>query len=270
MQAVQKSLLPGKVLIVIPEIKEDDLDDIPVIGKNLALANSDYTMIKDAGKLEEAIQAYLASITFADAQLGSILDVLEKSEYLDNTVIVFWSDHGWHFGTKMHWHKRTLWEECTRIPFIIKVPGVTRPKSICNRPVDMVNVYPTLINLCGLPVLPGLDGHDMTQLLKDPVAGWEYPAITEIGTGNAAIRSQDWRYIRYRDGTEELYNREKDPNEWTNLAGDEKYSTIIEQHRKWVPVSFAEPVSGKDSYFFDPCSYSFMHRETGEFIDGTK
>ncbi|MCX6326946.1 MAG: sulfatase [Bacteroidia bacterium] len=254
--------------IVLPIIKEDDLNDIPEAGKKLALDNNDYNLIKDAGKYKEAIQAYLACITFADTQLGDILEALKKSDYNDNTIIVFWSDHGWHFGTKQHWHKQTLWEECTRIPFIIKVPGITKPNSVCDKPVDMVNVFPTLITLCGLPKMDGLDGHDMTPLLKNPGSEWNYPAITEIKVGHVAIRSQNWRYIHYNDGTEELYDRINDPNEWTNLAGDVKYNNIIEMHRKWIPASFAKPVPGKASYYFDPCTYTFMNRETGAFVDG--
>jgi len=256
--------------IVIPEKLENDLDDVPAVGKKLALAGKDYEIIKDAGKLKNAIQAYLASITFADAQLGAILDLLEKSGFSENTIIVYWSDHGWHFGTKEHWHKQTLWEECTRIPFIMKVPGVTQENSICDKPVDMVNVFPTLINLCGLPVLSGLDGHDMTPLLKDPGAPWEYPALTEIQVGNMAVRSQDWRYIRYNDGGEELYDRRSDPREWHNLAGDPKYLDVIEAHRKWLPARFAEPVPVRESYYFDPASYTFMDRKSGAFVDGKK
>ncbi len=256
--------------IVVPEKLENDLDDVPEIGRKLALANKDYITIKDAGQLKEALQAYLASISFADAQLGAILDLLDKSGYADNTIIVFWSDHGWHFGTKEHWHKQTLWEECTRIPFIIKVPGLTHENSTCDKPVDVINVYPTLLSLCSLPSNPVLDGHDMTPLLKNPDNDWPYPAITEIKVGNASVRSQDWRYIRYKDGSEELYDRKNDPHEWHNLAADPQYSSIIEEHRKWIPSSFAKPVPSKDSYYFDPASYTFMDRQTGDFVDGRK
>lgn len=256
--------------IVIPEKLENDLDDVPAVGRKLALANKDYKIIKDAGHLKQAIQAYLASISFADAQLGEILDLLEKSGYADNTIVVFWSDHGWHFGTKEHWHKQTLWEECTRIPFILKVPGLTHKSSVCDRPVDMVNVYPTLLSLCSLPPNPVLDGHDMTPLLENPAGEWPYPAVSEIRVGNAAVRSQEWRYIRYNDGTEELYNRKDDPHEWHNLASDPRYSKVIEEHRKWIPSSFAEPVPSKDNFYFDPGTYTFMNRQTGELIDGRR
>jgi len=256
--------------IVLPEKLENDLDDVPKPGQKLARKGKDYEIIRDAGKLKEAIQAYLASISFADALLGDILELLENSRYAKNTIVVFWSDHGWHFGTKEHWHKRTLWEECTRIPFIMKVPGMTQPNSVCDRPVDMINVFPTLISLCGLPAYELLDGYDMTPLLKNPEAEWEYPARSEIEVGNMAVRSQKWRYIRYHDGSEELYNRENDPHEWYNLAADEQYSQVLEEHRRWIPEKYAEPVPSKKTYYYDPCTSTYMHRETGEVIDGRK
>lgn len=255
--------------IVLPDIKENDLEDVPEAGKKLALAGDDYSIIKNAGKHKEALQAYLASITFADEQLGAILDILESSVYKSNTVIVFWSDHGWHLGTKEHWHKQTLWEETTRIPFIISAPGVTKSNAICDKPVDMTNVFPTLINLCKLPPLSGLDGHDMTRLLRNPNASWDFPAISEIKVGNAAIRSQNWRYIRYQDGSEELYDRKKDPNEWNNLARGKEYQSVILEHRKWVP-EFAKSLPGKDAFYFDPATYTYMDRKSGAFIDGKK
>ena len=257
--------------IVMPIIKEDDLDDIPEAGIKLAMAgNSHFETIKEHGKYRDALQAYLASITFADVQLGKVLDMLENSKYADNTIVVFWSDHGWHHGTKQHWAKQTLWEESTRIPFIIKVPGAEYDNNQCDRPVDMVNVYPTLVSLCGLPQKDDLDGHDMSPLLKDPQADWEHPAISEIKIGHVAVRSQDWRYIRYNDGTEELYDKQNDPNDWYNLAGEEQYRDIIDAHKKYIPETFAEPVPPKQSYYFDPGTYTYMHRETGAFVDGRK
>jgi arylsulfatase A-like enzyme len=257
--------------IVLPQIKEDDLDDVPEEGRRLAMdGNSAFVKIKEYGKYKEALQAYLASITFADAQLGAVLDLLEKSKYADNTIVVLWSDHGWHHGTKQHWAKQTLWEECTRIPFVIKIPGAKYPDNICTRPVDVVNVFPTLVSLCGLPSMEGLDGHDMTPLLENPQAEWKYPAITEIKVGNVAVRSENWRYIRYFDGTEELYDKTNDPNDWYNLAEDEKYWDIIDSHKKWVPDSFAKPVPSKEKFYFDPGTYTYMDRKTGVTIDGRK
>ncbi len=257
--------------IVLPEIKEDDLDDIPEEGKKLAQATSrDFLQIKDEGKWKEAIQAYLASITFADAQVGRILNLIKKSQYSENTIIVFWSDHGWHLGTKQHWMKQTLWEECTRIPFIIKAPGITTPNSVCNKPVDMVNVFPTLVSLCNLPPKTGLDGHDMTPLLQNPDSYWTFPAITEIKIGNMSVRTENWHYIRYYDGSEELYDSKNDRNEWNNLIGQNPDKIIIKEHRKWIPQKFAETVVGKEKFYFDPYEYTFLNRETKEFIDGKK
>jgi arylsulfatase A-like enzyme len=133
----------------------------------------------------------------------------------------------------------------------------------------MVNVMPTLINLCGLPGLNGLDGHDMSGLLKKPDSQWPYPAISEIQNGNAAVRTQDWRFIRYHDGSEELYDRKADPNEWYNLAGDARYAKVMEDHRRWVPL-FAPALPGKSAFYFDPYAYTYMDRKTGAFIDGKK
>lgn len=257
--------------IVVPTLHEDDLDDIPIEGQKLAKASlEDFETIREQGKWKEAIQAYLASITFADDQVGKILDLLEQSDYKDNTIIVSWSDHGWHLGTKQHWHKKTLWEECTRIPLTFYVPGITRENSVCNRPVDLVNIFPTLLSLCDLPGKPGLDGHDLTSLLKDPNSEWRYPALTEIKTGNMAVRSQAWRYIRYHDGTEELYNLEKDPFEYENLVDQQVYQAVIEQHAQWIPKIFVPPAPRKTDFYFDPHDYTFMDRKTKAFIDGKK
>jgi choline-sulfatase len=254
--------------VLLPKVKEDDLDDIPAMGRQMARANNSFEDIMNAGKWKEAVRAYLASISFADAQVGSILDALDKSSYRDNTIIVFWSDHGFHLGEKGHWNKQTLWERCTRIPFVIKTPGVKA--NISDKPVDMLSVYPTLLSLAGLPAKPDLEGHDLTPLLNNSNLKWEFPAITVHGKGNVAIRSQKWRYIRYNDGGEELYDHEEDPNEWVNLAGQKKYSEVIKAHQKWVPASFADPVVGKGDWFFDPHEYTWLHRKTGAFIDGKK
>lgn len=256
--------------IVLPEVKENDFDDIPDVGRQWASSGRHFDLIQEYDQWKEAVQGYLASITFADAQVGAILDALQKSEYQDNTIIVFLSDHGFHLGEKGHWKKQTLWERSTRIPFIIKAPGISKPHSISDRPVDMLSVYPTLLSLTGLPEKQDLEGHDISPLLRNPEMDWDYPAITIHGKGNVAVRSQDWRYIRYHDGGEELYDHRTDPNEWYNLALIDEYTDIIKDHLKWVPESFAEPVTGKREWFFDPYEYTWLHRENGEFIDGNE
>ena len=170
---------------------------------------------------------HTAGITFADAQFGRLLDALKASDYADNTIVVFWSDHGWHLGEKRHWHKMTLWEEATRVPFLIAAPGVAKAGGRCERPVSLVDIYPTLIDLCRLTPKPELDGQSLAPLLRDPGAKRGRPAVTAYRRGQCAVRSQRWRYIRYADGGEELYDHAADPNEWTNLAGRAKYKAVI-------------------------------------------
>ncbi|MEZ5344953.1 MAG: sulfatase [Pyrinomonadaceae bacterium] len=255
--------------VVIPTVKENDTDDLPAEGKKMG-NQADYPKIIKAGKWREAVQGYLASITFADAQVGAILEALKKSKYADNTIVVFWSDHGYHMGSKGLMHKFTLWEESTKIPFVFKAPGISRAGSDVRKPVDVMNVYPTLLALCNLPAKRDLDGFDMTALIADPEAEWSRPAISEYRKGQVAVRSMNWRYIRYSDGSEELYDRNKDPNEWNNLAADPANEKVLAEHRKWIPKSFADPVPVKDAYFFDPYQYTWLVKETKEYIDGKK
>lgn len=256
--------------IKLPKVPENDLDDIPKEGKWLSKQRrQDFLNIKKSGKWKEAVQAYLACISFADAQLGRVLDALESSVYKDDTIIVFWSDHGWHLGEKNHWHKMTLWEESARIPFIVAAPGV-KGGVTCSRPVDTVAVYPTLIELCGLKPKKQLDGVSIAPLLRDPKQKWDVPAITEYLPGQTAIRSERYRYIRYKDGSEELYDHEKDPNEWTNLAKDPKYADVIVDHAKWVAKKWAPNAPSKGAYQFDPKTYSWFNKKTGVRISGAK
>ena len=257
--------------IIVPEYRENDLADVPEAGKKLAAqGGEDFLQIRNENKLKEAVQAYLASITFTDDQVGAILESLAQSPYASSTIVVLWSDHGYHLGTKDHWHKQTLWEECTRIPFIMKVPGAAGNGSECSEPVDMTHVYPTLLSLCGLPKKGDLDGRDLSRLLEEPDSEWAYPAISEIGQGNVAIRSHNWRYIQYKDGSEELYNRDQDPNEWNNVASQEKYRAELDRHRNWVPEQFAPVLPGKTSFFFDPYHYTWLKKSSSKFIDGKR
>ena len=244
--------------IRLPKTPAEDLDDVPAEGQVLsAKRRAEFLNIKQHGKWKEAIRAYLASISFADAQLGRLLDALEQSPHQRNTIIVFWSDHGWHLGEKNHWHKSTLWEEATRIPFIISAPGVTRAGTVCERSVDTLSIYPTLLELCGIMPTPDLDGTSIVSLLKDPARQWTIPAITEFQRGQCAVRSERYRYIRYRDGTEELYDHAKDPNEWTNLAGVAEYKSVIQKHAPWISKQFAPNAPLKNAYRFDPNTYTW-------------
>jgi len=229
-----------------PPIKSDDLNDLPPTGlKFAAQRREDYELILREGKYKELLQAYLASISFADAMVGRLIDAVEQGHHADNTVIVLWSDHGWHFGEKRHLHKFTLWERSTRIPFIIVAPGITETNTTCDQPVGMIDLFPTLNALCSLPSVPSLDGQNIEPLLRNPEQRWERPALTTHGQGNHAVRSRRWRYIRYADGGEELYDHSHDPNEWTNLASKPEFIEVKNYHAQWLPKTDAVPVRKK-------------------------
>lgn len=221
--------------IRLPEVPEDDLADVPAAGLRMARPERDHAAILKTGNWQRAVQAYLASITFADAQVGRLLDTLDQSPFRDNTILVLWSDHGWHLGEKQHWRKFALWEEATRSVLMFVVPGMTQAGSVCHRTVDFLNIYPTLADLCGLPRGDHLEGVSMRVLLENPKSGWGHPALTTHGRNNHAVRSERWRYIRYADGSEELYDHQSDPMEWKNLASNPQYARTKSDHAAWLP-----------------------------------
>jgi iduronate 2-sulfatase len=221
--------------IKLPKVLDTDLDDVPEAGRRIARPQGDHAKMMMTGNWKYAVQAYLASITFADGQVGRLLKALDGSSYAKNTIIVLWGDHGWHLGEKLHWRKFTLWEEATRAPLMITVPGMTKPGSVCERTVDFLSVYPTLAELCGTKAPPQCKGPSFVSLLKNPKAKWDRPAITTHGRNNHAVRSERFRYIRYADGSEELYDHRSDPMEWKNLAGEAKYDAVKKELAKWLP-----------------------------------
>jgi len=247
--------------IQLPIVPDDDLEDIPVAGKKIAAYRGDeWVYLKQQNHWKKAVQAYLASISFADAMVGKLLTALEKSPHRDNTIIVLWSDHGWHLGEKHHWHKFTLWEEATRVPLIVSVPGLTKAGQTCDRPVSLIDLYPTLIDLCDLQAPSRLDGQSLVPLLKDPEAQPDRTALITHGRGNHAVRSRMFRYIRYADGSEELYDHNVDPNEWTNIAQDERSDAIKARLRQSLPETDASPAPGKSRYQFDPQKYTWSEK----------
>jgi arylsulfatase A-like enzyme len=221
--------------IKLPKTIANDLSDVPDAGVKIAKPKGDHKFIVDNKQWEKAVQGYLASITFADGQIGRLLDALEKSEYAKNTIIVFFGDHGWHLGEKEHWRKFALWEEASRVPFIVYAPGLSKDNAVSERTVNLMDIYPTLTELCNLPVKKGLEGNSIVPLLKNPGADWDYPSVTTHGFGNHAVRSEKWRYIRYNDGSEELYDHEGDPQEFKNLAKDAKYAAVKGKLAKSLP-----------------------------------
>lgn len=233
--------------VKLPEMKEDDLDDVPPIGRRMARPGGDHAKVLKYNQWEKAVQGYLASISYADGQIGRLIAALDGSPYAGNTIIVLWTDHGWHLGEKLHWRKFTLWEEAGRVPLVFVVPGVTKPGTRCDRTVSLLDIYPTLADLCGLPVGEHLEGKSLKPLLEDPTLPWDRPVVTTHGRNNHSVRSERWRYIRYSDGSEELYDHRSDPMEWTNLAGDPKYAVQREKLAAWLPkVNVPEgPRTGK-------------------------
>lgn len=221
--------------IKLPKVIENDLADVPAAGVKIA-QQTDHKFVTEHKQWEKAVQGYLASITFADGQIGRLLDALEKSKYASNTIIVFFGDHGWHLGEKEHWRKFALWEEASRVPFIVYAPGISALNGVSNRTVNLLDVYPTLVELCKLPAKKELEGHSIVTLLKNPAAAWKYPSVTTHGFGNHAVRSEKWRYVRYNDGSEELYDHDADPQEWKNLAKDDKYTAVKKELAKSLPV----------------------------------
>jgi arylsulfatase A-like enzyme len=222
--------------IELPPIKKQDLDDVPPAGVRMARPQGDHAAMVKSGRWKEAVQAYRAAISYMDMEVGRLIDELDRSPYKDNTIICFWSDHGWHLGEKEHWRKFALWEEATRSPLLFVVPGMTKAGARCDRTVDLMCLYPTLSELCGIPVPAHVQGKSIKALLADPKAAWDTPAITTHLPNNHAVRSERWRYIRYANGDEELYDHDADPHEWTNLAKDDKHAAVKKELVKWLPA----------------------------------
>ncbi|MDA7889058.1 sulfatase [Pirellulales bacterium] len=226
--------------IHLPNIPRWDLDDVP---KNFLNINSyavapTHAEVLEYGKQRELTQAYLASISFVDACVGLVVDALQASQYAKNTYVVLWSDHGFHLGEKNHWAKRTLWEESTRVPLLISGPEIF-PDVPCEQSVSLIDIYPTLVDLCGLSRNENLEGLSLVPQLEDPRTVREKPAIISSYFGNHAIRSRDWRLIVYENGEEELYDHRNDPDEFQNLADDLQHKTIKNKLRSWLPEQVA-------------------------------
>ena len=192
--------------------------------------------MREENRWRESVQAYLACVTFVDHCVGIVLDALEKSPHADNTIIMLVSDHGYHLGQKGLWSKHTVWEESTRIPFIISRPGDQKTNRT-HVPANHLDMYPTLLELANLPANPANEGTSLVPLLDDPeAAGFENKAsLTTHGFGNHGVRTKRWRYIRYADGAEELYDHWTDPNEWKNLAPLPNYAEVLEKLRTHLP-----------------------------------
>lgn len=221
----------------LPKTIADDLGDIPQYGIDITRLKHvapTHEWVTENDEWKPLVQSYLACVSFVDAQVGRVLDALEESEYADNTYVVLFTDHGFHLGEKERYAKRSLWEDGTRTPMIIVGPGIVKGKK-CTKPVQLLDIYPTLLALTGQEADPLHEGHSLVPLLKDPDAPWPHMARTSFGPGNYAIVSERYRFIQYNDGTEEFYDHADDPHEWNNIIGDSAMAAEIKMHRSFLP-----------------------------------
>ena len=233
----------------LPKMLENDLEDISEYGFNLTrLKHVAPTMewVEANDQLKPLVQSYLACISFTDHQIGKVLDALDASPYKDNTYIVLYTDHGFHQGEKERFAKRSLWEDGTRTPMIIAGPGIVEG-AVCSQPTQLLDIYPTLLELTGLKADSKLEGNSLVPLLKNPKADWPHYARTSFGPGNYSIVSEDYRYIHYNDGSEEFYDRTKDTHEWNNVITNPEYAGLIKKHRTQIPQERHEVLGHKST-----------------------
>ena len=221
--------------IILPPFKEDDRDDVPAFAWYLhwKLPEPRLSWLKKNNQWQNIVHSYLASTAFMDSQLGRVLDAVKEGGAMENTIVVLWGDNGWHLGEKGITGKNSLWARSTHVPLIFAGPGVS--KGVCTQPAELLDIYPTLVEHCGLASRTDLEGHSLEPQLKDASAPRKWPAITTANEGNHSIRSEKWRYILYADGSQELYDTVADPNEWTNLAQKPEYAPIIRELKAWIP-----------------------------------
>jgi choline-sulfatase len=243
--ATQKwfDLYPAETLL-LPPVNPQDRDDTPRFSWYLhwQLPEPRLKYLQEADQWTNLTRSYLACTSFVDSQVGRLVDALDASGRADNTIIVLWSDHGWHIGEKLITGKNTLWDDGTRVPLIFAGPGVN-PGGRCQQPAELLDIYPTLIDLCGLPARSELEGHSLLPQLQQANAPRAWPAITTHNHDNHGIRTAKWRFIQYADGSEELYDMQADPHEWHNLASNSAYTDVLTELRQWIPDS-RPPVPG--------------------------
>lgn len=227
---------PPEDQITLPPHKDKDRDDVPPFAwyLNWKLPEPRLSWLKKEHQWRPLVRAYLASTTFMDSQLGRVLDALDASGEASNTIVVLWSDNGWHLGEKDITGKNSLWERSTHVPLIFAGPGVASGAK-CDQPAELLDIYPTLVELCGLPPKSDLEGHSLAPQLKHANAARQWPAITSHNPGNDSIRTTQWRYIRYADGSQEIYDEQKDPNEWNNVVSNPENAPVIRELAKWLP-----------------------------------
>ncbi len=254
--------------IQLPKTLAGDLEDIPEAGREIATTRDRHKNVIEAGQWKQAVQGYLASINFADDLTGRVLDALARSDYANNTIVIVFSDHGWQLGEKEHWQKHALWENLIKSVLMIKVPdgllsesAINRKGSDSYRNVSLIDIFPTLTELSSLPAKKGVMGQSLVPLLENPNdQTWNYPIISTLNDNHFSIRKENWHYILYNGEEEELYDLEKDPEEWRNLAGKSEYAEVIQELKQHIPserkafvktkpIRWAEVLSGETKFY---------------------
>jgi uncharacterized sulfatase len=233
--------------ISLPPITAQTPDNYP----SLALASTRpwpyFGVIPEQAR--ECIRAYYAAISFVDAQIGRLLDAVDRLGLRDNTIIVFWSDHGYHLGEHGLWFKQSCFEESARVPLIISVPGQTTAGRACSRPVELVDLYPTLAELAGLTPPTHVEGDSLRPLIDNPQARWEHAAFTQVQRGadpGHSVRTERWRYTEWAFGAkgQELYDHDSDYQELRNVAGNARYAEVVAQMKALLKQVHPAPVKG--------------------------
>lgn len=228
-------------------VKTPYLDDVPYPGRQLvdSLRRHKYTAgEKDLEKHRQFLWAYAANTSFADWNVGRVIEALDSSQYAENTLVIVASDNGFHTGEKERWGKGTLWEQADYVPFMIRT--LDKKKAISTRTVGLIDVYPTLVDYCNLePPAHELDGQSMVPLLEDPQAEWNRPNFTSYGVEYSSVRTEQYRYLRYADGSEEFYDHRTDPYEHNNLAHEPGYRALMDSLAGYIPENWAENLGGR-------------------------
>ena len=241
----------------LPYAPQDDREDIPIAAFAHNCPNPDYGLEKNV--LIQATQAYYACVSFVDAQVGRLLDALDQLELAENTVVVLWSDHGYHLGDHLGiWQKRTLFEQAARAPLIIRAPGKAGNGQVCRRVVEFIDVYPSLTSLANIQAPSGLPGRDLSSLLVDPLTQWDGYAVTQVlrpaddrlpqPVMGCSIRDCRWRYTEWAEGEAgvELYDHHADPMEFHNLAvGSDSRNSDVSEVMKRLRTQLYKRASGK-------------------------
>lgn len=229
--------------IKLPATKSDDLKDIGDFAKKeiIERGGNYHAHVLAAQQEKKAVQGYLASMAYADAMFGNLIKALKESSYADNTIVVLWSDHGWQLGEKEHWRKFALWENVNKSMLMFKSPKIKNviPSGSANGNTNslasLIDIYPTLIELSGLPPRKDLDGKSLVSVLENPKQLDDRAIITTYDYGSYSVRYKNWHYIQYIDDSRELYNLDTDPNEWTNLNNDPEYQETLKVLSAYIP-----------------------------------